>query len=390
MNGPSKINTSALPLAREEYEKQLTTLLQPLITKGFWSIYNDARKQAKKENKEEETFKKFQFFIKKIRNWSSLIIDAETDRIKEKIGCLSELITIIFVGNVKILASIRLKGKHANIKIKVPSCSNFIHSVYINTAKRIFYDPTIFDHTLNPIEKESNMIRVYGFISKAISETISQMLPLDNILQVYLGDCLAEEASESEYESGSESETEGESLYGDEIESENENPKEFHKVKDNVLPKNFIDFKGKVEGQPLDTYSEDSIPDKVSEDSIEENQEENQEDNEEDSIEENQEENEEDSIEENQEDNEENSIEDSIEENEEDSIEENEEDDLESREGQLNERPGKVPPFLETGPNINEMKEKNPMFKMKNFHAFESVKNVAKPAKFFDNRAKLE
>lgn len=235
----TNINLNALPLAREEYEKQLQHLLQPLITKGFWSIYNDSKKICEKENKQHETFKRFQYFVKKIRQWSNLIVDAETERIKSKISCLSELITIIFVGNVKILASIRLKGKHANIKIKVPSCNNFIHSVYINTAKRIFYDPMLFDHTLDPIQKEQNMNRVYGFIEKAISETISQMLPLDNILNEYLGNCFNE--VESETESEHTEEEEGESLYGDDIKSESDEEETPLK-----LPSSSIDFGNKI------------------------------------------------------------------------------------------------------------------------------------------------
>ncbi len=217
----TNINLNALPLARNEYQQQLTTFLQPLITKGFWSIFRDSKKMCSKENKEQEVFKRFQSFVKKIPKWSSLTVDAETERIKQKINCLSELITIIFVGNVKILASIRLKGKHTNIKVKVPSCNNFIHTVYINTAKRIFYDPYLFDDNLDPIEKERNMNRIFEFIEKAISETISGMLPLDSILNEYLGNAFDSDVSQTD-ESSVSSSAESNTLEGEDIISEGE------------------------------------------------------------------------------------------------------------------------------------------------------------------------
>ena len=98
MKNETNINIGALPIARNEYQNQLTNLLQPLITKGFWSIFGDADNFCKKENKPEELYMTFQKFVKKIRTWSSIIVESETERIKNKIHCLNELITIIFVG----------------------------------------------------------------------------------------------------------------------------------------------------------------------------------------------------------------------------------------------------------------------------------------------------
>ena len=239
MKNETNINIGALPIARNEYQNQLTNLLQPLITKGFWSIFGDADNFCKKENKPEELYMTFQKFVKKIRTWSSIIVESETERIKNKIHCLNELITIIFVGNVKILASIRLKGKHANLKIKVPSCEKFIHTVYINTAKRVFYDPYIFENNIDPIKKEKNMNRMYGFIEKAISDTISQMLPIESILDEYLGNAFDEEIEESESESDSESNKSEQSLYGDEIESSDEEEQKHTPPKINAPSINF-------------------------------------------------------------------------------------------------------------------------------------------------------
>ena len=247
-NMKRELNLGALPIARDEYLNQLVSLVQPLISKGFWSIYKDARKKCSKENRKHERFKEFQYFIKQIPVWSSLMVEEETRRIKENIDCLSELITVIFVGNVKILASIRLKGNHNNIKVKIPSCNNFIHTIYINSAKRIFYNPLIFDHKCNPIDSEKNMDQIYEYIEKAIVETIQQMLPIKNILDEYLGNVFEDEITcndESDKEERSDDdEMEGESIYGNQIGSDSEDSEADNDVTKEIItkPKKMISF----------------------------------------------------------------------------------------------------------------------------------------------------
>jgi hypothetical protein len=201
----SQINVNNLPMAINEYKKRLISFLQPLILKGLHSIYKDAKVYCENSQKEHEIFKRFQFYLKKTRHWSSLIVDKETERIKEKVSYIEPLIIAIFVAHVKLLGCIRLKGKYNNIKVKVPSCNNFIHTVYINTAKRVYYNPKLFEEDLSFIDKEKNMDKIYEYIEKGIVETISQMLPMEHVLNEYVANAFDEDVSCSE-ESGSESE----------------------------------------------------------------------------------------------------------------------------------------------------------------------------------------
>jgi hypothetical protein len=257
------MNINALPMALKVYEEELVTFLQPLITKGFQSIYQDAQKFC--VNKEDQVFRKFQYFIKKIRTWSSIIIDEEVKRIKERVPCLESLMAAIFVGKVKILANIRLKGKQANIKIKIPSCSKFIHSIYINVASKIFYDPALFDHRIKSIEKEETIEKVYKIIERSIRETCSQLLPIDQILDEYIGNIFNGEESESE-----ENDSEG----NDPEENAEEIPKEINKNVSYREPAQ--DFGG--------TVVKNSFVEEGSEEGSEEDAEENAEEDAEDSF----------------------------------------------------------------------------------------------------------
>jgi hypothetical protein len=93
-----------------------------------------------------------------------------------------DCVTAIFVSNVKILASVRLGGNHSNIRIRIPTSEKFIHSVYIASAENFYYDPECFDDVL----ERNNIEKIRSRIGFSIEETISSMIPIQNILQEYL------------------------------------------------------------------------------------------------------------------------------------------------------------------------------------------------------------
>ena len=55
-----------------------------------------------------------------------------------------DLLTAVFVSNVKILAAIKLKGNSKNIKIKIPTTNIFIHKIYTSCAKFFYYEPQYY------------------------------------------------------------------------------------------------------------------------------------------------------------------------------------------------------------------------------------------------------
>jgi hypothetical protein len=114
-----------------------------------------------------------------------------------------DIVTAIFVTNVKILASVRLKGSRDDIRVKIPTSDIFIHSIYIESAQQIFYDPFLFHHKNNFGKVQENKHHIKDIINYSIDETIRQMLPFDDILQKYLADALNDNA---EFGEGSDSE----------------------------------------------------------------------------------------------------------------------------------------------------------------------------------------
>ena len=212
-----KLNISVLVAARDEYIDQLKRILIPLIIQGFNSIYADALKLNEKK-----PLYKFQELLKEIPKWNQTILQEESKRIKRKCSYIMDIVTAIFVSNVKILASIRLKGNNENIKVKIPTSDIFIHSIYIESAQKIFYNPYLFYHINNNFrETENNKKLVIEIVNISIDETIRQMLPFDEILQEYLVNALNDNADKSSDSESSDSEvsddSEDEYLNADDI-----------------------------------------------------------------------------------------------------------------------------------------------------------------------------
>ena len=211
----NKLNISVLVAARDEYIEQLKCIVTPLILQGFNSIYSDSVKITNGKR----VLYKFQELLKEIPKWNQTILQEESKRIKKKCPYIMDIVTAIFVSNVKILASIRLKGKNDNIKVKIPTSDIFIHSIYIESAQSIFYNPYLFNGNIH--SNEQNKKELIYIIRTAVDETIRQMLPFDEILQEYLVNALDDNADKSSGTDSSESsdsdDSEDDYLKGDNI-----------------------------------------------------------------------------------------------------------------------------------------------------------------------------
>lgn len=181
------LNVNVLVSAKEEYTNQLCYVLSPLIYQGVISLFEESKKIPKQVRG--ISYRNLQIVLANVQNWSSFIIEKETKRIKDSCSYLSDLVTAIFVSHVKILACVRLKGEHKNIKIKIPNMETFVHKIYILVCNK-FYNNVMLIH-----EPEEGLIKM---ISDIINECIRKQLPIEHILQEYLFDVFNDDSVESE------------------------------------------------------------------------------------------------------------------------------------------------------------------------------------------------
>ena len=171
---------------KKEYTIHLINELTPLMYEGIQSIYEE----AKNNSNDNEELKLFQSLLRKIPSWNEHLIEQETNRIikhSSKSDIIDDLINAVVKSNIMILTNTPPEKKD-NLQIKHDiSSTKFIHNSYIEVARNIFQNPYLFYHKLNSFELKKNQRESYDVIKKSIEQAIRKLLPMNVILQNYLG-----------------------------------------------------------------------------------------------------------------------------------------------------------------------------------------------------------
>lgn len=176
--------------AKEEYTKQLVSILKPCIYQGIKSIFLDAKDICNQDNTPENVLMVFQDLLSRIPKWSQDIINKEYQRIVDVSQCdyIEDLLKVVYVSHIKILTIVHSAQKNKKITLKVPSGSHFMHLCYIECAREFWKNPFLFSDRVTKYENQKNMRDSESMISECITETIRKQLPVRNILKEYLNE----------------------------------------------------------------------------------------------------------------------------------------------------------------------------------------------------------
>jgi hypothetical protein len=179
---------------KNEYTIQLINILSPHIYEGFESIYSESKKIIKK-GEEKKVLKAFQQFIKRIPSWNTNLIENETIRIRTASRCdfLHNLLKAVIKANIILLSNGNNNSYNKSVIEKkyldIP-LHKFIHRCYVECARQFYNSPYLFYHDIRPIERKRNQRDCYDIIKNGIKEAIRKILPVQHILDKYLGDNL--------------------------------------------------------------------------------------------------------------------------------------------------------------------------------------------------------
>jgi hypothetical protein len=181
--------SSVLIEIKNEYTTHLINTITPSIFEGLQSIYNTALEITKnnKSSKNENIFKIFQTFLQDIPKWNTERIANETQRIlvtSHSIDWLNNLIKSTIKANLLIFTSKKYNSTYYDNIIT----EHFIHKIYIECAKELWYNPYLLYHECSPYEIKQNQRECMNLIKECIKEGIRKMLPLKEILELYLKD----------------------------------------------------------------------------------------------------------------------------------------------------------------------------------------------------------
>ena len=188
-------NVTSLHESKNEWGARLLTILTPLIVEGFQSIYEESYSLCQSNGETEKHLMTFQNFISRIPKWNSNIVEAEQKRIHDKSGCayLEDLITCVHIIQLKLLTAVRVGTKQKKIYVKIPSIRDFIHKVYINSARKIYKNVYLFERNITPLQVQKNARELELLVQEATLNSIRESIPIDALLRSYLDETTEED-----------------------------------------------------------------------------------------------------------------------------------------------------------------------------------------------------
>jgi hypothetical protein len=188
---------------KNEYTIQLVNLLTPLVYEGFQSIYTKALETSNCAN---NLLKVFQTFLKQIPSWNVDIIKNETERImttSKSSAWLPDLVKATLKANIIVLTyNPSIHNMQPKIHIddyKNVKLDDFIHKLYIESARELWNNPYLMYHNYSPIELKRNQRDTILIIKESIREAIRKLLPTKKILEIYLGEELEQDIPINEH-----------------------------------------------------------------------------------------------------------------------------------------------------------------------------------------------
>ena len=186
---------SNLQESRNEWSARLVTILTPLIIEGFQSIFKEAVILCKANNEMDKYLMTNQNLISRIPKWNANIIETEKNRIVAKSSCgyLEDLVTCVHIIQLKLLTSIRVGQKQKKIDINIPKLDDFIHKIYVNTARKLYKNMYLFELQIPPLQVQRNHRELETIVQECILNTVRESIPVEAILRAYMDETIEED-----------------------------------------------------------------------------------------------------------------------------------------------------------------------------------------------------
>jgi hypothetical protein len=185
---------SNLHEAKNEWSSRLLTIITPLIIEGLKSIFDESIVLCRSNNEMDKYLMTFQNLISRIPKWNTAIIDVEKNRIINRSGCtyMEDLLTCVHVIHLKLLTTIRVGQKQKKIDINIPKLDDFIHKIYIHSARKVYKNVYLFEINIPPLQVQKNNRELEVIIQECILNTIRESIPVESILRAYMDETIEE------------------------------------------------------------------------------------------------------------------------------------------------------------------------------------------------------
>lgn len=181
--------------SRNEWVARLINILQPHLVEGVNSIFKESYDMCVSNNENNKYLMTFQNFLSRIPSWNQTIIDQECERIitNSKCNYINDLLTCVHVIMLKSLTNVRVCKNQKKIDIDIPKFEGFIHTVYIQIARKLYKNIYLYEQDCTPLQKQKNSRECELIIRECILGTIRDTIPVDTILRAYMSENMEEE-----------------------------------------------------------------------------------------------------------------------------------------------------------------------------------------------------
>lgn len=188
---------------KHEYTTFLVNIVAPLLYEGIKSVYNDSKgiheelcAQARKDPDVNvlSSMQVFQQCLKEVPNYSNVIMEKETERIKNSSKCYewfddlvkavikSYILLLTFkTGQEKNVTEVMDKTHYSNVNV-----ITFIHKCYIESAKVFYNNPDLFSDKWSSLDIKKNQNTIIEMIKDAIKMAVRKSLPMKLVLSEFL------------------------------------------------------------------------------------------------------------------------------------------------------------------------------------------------------------
>ena len=193
-------SVSNLYESRNEWTARLVNILTPHIIEGIRSIFDESWKLCSDNDEESKYLMTFQNFLSRVPKWNPSIIEQECARIKERSSCgyIEDLIACVHVVQLKSLTCMRVGMKNKKVNVEVPKATDFIHSVYINAARKLYTNVYLYERNVQSLQMQRNRRDVEVIVQECIMNAMRDTIPIEKLLKSYMDPTIEEDVEISE------------------------------------------------------------------------------------------------------------------------------------------------------------------------------------------------
>jgi hypothetical protein len=195
-------SVTSLYESKNEWASRLVNILTPLVQEGIRSIFDEAVKLCVGNKEQDKYLMTFQNLLSRVPKWNPNIIKDETTRIKERSTCgyLEDLITCVHIIHLKCMTVMRVGNTQKKVDIKIPQLNDFVHKIYVNTARKVYSNVYIFERGIQPLHTQRNNREFEIIVKECIYNTIRDNIPVEELIKMYLEDTIEDVVEVTENE----------------------------------------------------------------------------------------------------------------------------------------------------------------------------------------------